>query len=137
MHELFEVRVLARPDDVEPGGEGHRVIGVLNPGSTWVEDRTRLLLRVIEAHDQNGAYHEHFRSGSPLPEHVYLPRAQGSGVHWEKKRLGEEDVIPDVAFPTGAHILPDGTLEVYLGLNDAVTAVARAPLSDVLAHLQG
>lgn len=90
MHELCDVRVLARPTDVEPTAEGHRVIGVLNPGSARVDGQTRLLLRVIEAHEQNAAYHEHFRSGSPLPDHVYLPRAQGSGVHWEKKRLGAD-----------------------------------------------
>ena len=41
-------------------------------------------------------------------------------------------MISNVAFPTGAVLLDDGTLEVYLGLNDAVTAVARTSLEDVL-----
>ena len=50
---------------------------------------------------------------------------------------GESDVIPNVAFPTGAVMLDDGTLEVYLGVNDTVTAVARADLDELLDYLSG
>lgn len=97
MHDLFEVRELVRPTDVEPSAEGHEVIGVLNPGSAQINGKTALLLRVIEAHTKNEAYHAHFEKDAPLPEYVHLPRAQGHGVRWEKKRLGQ-DVEPNDSY---------------------------------------
>jgi predicted GH43/DUF377 family glycosyl hydrolase len=48
---------------------------------------------------------------------------------------GEENVIADVAFPTGALLLDDGTLEIYLGVNDSVVAVARTPLENLFCGL--
>jgi predicted GH43/DUF377 family glycosyl hydrolase len=44
-------------------------------------------------------------------------------------------MISNVVFPTGAVLLDDGTLEIYLGLNDTVAAVARAPLEAVLSEV--
>ena len=68
-----------------------------------------------------------------MPEELMLCRSELFDVEviLRPVETPEDDVIPNEAFPTGAVVLDDGTLEVYLGLNDAVTAVARAPLDDV------
>jgi predicted GH43/DUF377 family glycosyl hydrolase len=87
---LFDINVILRPSDVPPSGIGHRVVGVLNPAAAMVNGETRLLVRVIEGYERNAAYDNYFTRGTPLPRYVYLPRARGGHVEWEKKRLDSE-----------------------------------------------
>ncbi len=93
--QLFDVRVLLRPEDMPASAQGHRVIGTLNPGAAVVKGQTRLLVRVIEAYEGNMAYDEHFTRGGSLPEHIYLPRAVGGRVSWERMRLGSDVLAND------------------------------------------
>ncbi len=97
MDDICDVSILVRPEDVPPLDPNHRVIGTLNPGSAIVDGQVRLLLRVIEAHEKNLAYHRHFDDDRPLPDHVYLPRAGTQGINWDKKELGTE-VMPNDSY---------------------------------------
>ena len=81
--------IIARPNDITPSSEDMKVIGVCNPGGTLFkkdnEEKTYLLLRIIEANKEQ------------FPGHVAFPRAIPNNdseykVIWEWERL-EKDAV--------------------------------------------